>query len=89
VPASRYKGYILHMGALARAEPPQLRSSSGCTRYILHMGALARAEPPQLRSSSGCTRYILNALLMLRTGRCAMSRRPPAPRGISAKLRAG
>ena len=43
--------------ALARAEPPQLRSSSGCKRYILNVLLMLR--------TSGCRRYTLKVTCQL------------------------
>jgi len=43
--------------ALARAEPPQLRSSSGCKRYILNALLMLR--------TSGCRRYTLKVTCRL------------------------
>jgi hypothetical protein len=43
--------------ALARAEPPQLRSSSGCKRYILNALLMLR--------TSGCKRYTLKVTCRL------------------------
>jgi hypothetical protein len=43
--------------ALARADPPQLRSSSGCKRYILNALLMLR--------TSGCRRYTLKVTCLL------------------------
>jgi hypothetical protein len=54
--------------ALARAEPPQLRSSSGCKRYILNALLMLR--------TSGCTRYTLKGTCRLNVRAHSSSSRP-------------